>query len=422
MLPTRRTVVGLGAAAMVLALTAIGAPAASAQTTSQTVVPSATAPNISTTAGTGQAAFGGDGGPATKAKLNLPTGVAEDAAGNLYIADTLNFRIRKVTTAGIISTIAGTGSPGFSGDGGLAVNAKLASPESPAVDSSGDVYFADSGNNRVREILANGKIKTIAGNGTCGSSGDGGKATLAELCDPTAVAIAAGGRIYIADTGNNKIRAVEAGGIISTYAGTGTFGSAGDGGAATSAELGSPSGIAISSLGDLFIADTSNNKIREVKPSGKISTFAGTGSGAFAGDGGLATAAKIDHPEGVGVDALGNVYIADSFNFRIRVVIPKGDIFTYAGTGIAGFSGDGGPATNARINVVSGDLAVDANDVYFTDTVNMRVRRIQGGPPPNIAESPYAILLPLSALVLMVGAYLLLRRRSKRRMGAPTDS
>jgi len=416
MLLTRRTAARAGGIALALALTVtVGAPAAGAQTTTPNVVApnSATPPTISTVAGNGKGGFSGDGGPATAAKLTLPTGVAEDAAGDLYIADTLNFRIRKVTPAGIITTVAGTGIPGFTGDGGAATKARLREPSSPALDTGGNLYFADSENDRIRRISTSGIISTVAGNGSCGKKGNGGPATAAQLCDPSAVAIDTAGNLYIADSGNNEIRKVTAAGVISIFAGTGTFGSSGDAGLATAARLGMPDGVAVDSLHDVFIADEANNKIREVKPTGIISTFAGTGIPGFSGDGGPAPAAKLAHPEGIGVDPLGNVYIADSFNFRIRVVTTSGIIFTYAGTGVPGYSGDGGVATNARLSVPEGDLAVDANNVYFTDTLNERVRRITGGPPPVIPESPLFVLLPLSALVLIGGAFIVARRRRR---------
>jgi trimeric autotransporter adhesin len=415
MLLTRRTAARAGGIALALALTVtVGAPAAGAQTTAPNVVApnSTTPPIITTVAGNGKGGFSGDGGAATKAKLTLPTGVVEDAAGDLYFADTLNYRIRKVTPAGIITTVAGTGTPGFTGDGGLATKARLREPSNPALDSGGNLYFADSENDRVRRISTAGIISTVAGNGSCGKSGNGGPATAAQLCDPSAVAIDSGGNLYIADSGNNEIRKVTPAGVISIFAGTGTFGSTGDGGLATAARLGMPDGVAVDSLHDVFIADEANNKIREVK-TGIISTFAGTGAPGFGGDGGVATAAKLAHPEGIGVDPLGNVYIADSFNFRIRVVTTAGIIFTYAGTGVPGYSGDGGVATKARLSVPEGDLAVDANNVYFTDTLNQRVRRITGGPPPVIPETPLFILLPLSALVLIGGAVVVARRRRR---------
>jgi hypothetical protein len=406
---TGRTTARLGAVAATAALVAgWGAPVASAQA----LVPNGgTAPVIATVAGNGHPGFSGDGGLATSAHLILPTGVAEDISGNLYIADTLNFRVRRVTTAGLISTIAGTGIPGAAGDGGLATKAQLWAPKSPTLDGAGNLYIADSGNHEIRRVTPTGTITTVAGTRRCGRAGDGGPATAAQLCNPSAVASDPAGNLYIADTGNNEIRYVTEAGTISTLAGTGTSGSSGDNGPATLARLSTPTGVALDNLHDVFIADSANNKIRKVDTSGVITTFAGTGSSGFSGDGNPAKLAKLNHPSGLGVDPVGSVYILDSFNFRIRVVLPKGDIFTYAGTGIPGFSGDGGSATSARLSVASGDLAVDANNVFFADTLNERVRRVQGGPPPNIPESPFAILLPLSALAVMVGAYLLFRRR-----------
>ena len=413
----RRTLAGIGTTALAISLTAVVAPPAFAQTT---FAPnSSTPPTISTFAGDGHAGFNGDGIPATSANLTFPTGVAEDSAGDVYLADTLNFRVRLVKPNGTIRTVAGDGIPGYNGDGGKATKAELLEPESPALDSQGTLYIADSGNNRVRMVDKSGVISTFAGTGGCGRTGNGGKATKAELCDPTAVAVMASGDVLIADTGNNEIRVVTPDGKIHDFAGNGSFGLSGNGGPATKAQLGLPTSVAADSLGNVYLADTANNQVREVLPSGIIQRLAGRANGVpgYRGDGGAATNAALDHPEGVGVDSLGDVYIADSFNFRIRVVIPKGDIFTYAGTGVPGYRGDGGPATKARLNTVSGNLAVDANNVYFGDTLNERVRVIKGGPPPNIAESPFAILLPLSALALLVGGFLYLRRRSHR--GSP---
>jgi trimeric autotransporter adhesin len=278
---------------------------------------------ISTVAGTGSSSYRGDGGIATSAELSSPRGVAIDASGNIYIADAGNNRIRMVTkSTGIISTVAGTGSSGYSGDGGLARLALLNSPRGVAIDASGNIYIADTDNRCIRMVTkSTGIISTVAGTGSSSYSGDGGLATSAKLYYPYGVAIDASGNIYIADAGNNRIRMVtKSTGIISTVAGTGSSGYSGDGGLAISAQLYDPSGVAFDASGNIYIADTINHCIRMVtKSTGIISTVAGTGSYGYSGDGGLATSTALRSPEGVAIDASGNIYIADTKNQRIRM-------------------------------------------------------------------------------------------------------
>lgn len=276
---------------------------------------------IITVAGTtGSWGFSGDGGVATSAKLSCPWGIMVDSADNLYISDTGNHRIRKVDTNGIITTIVGTGIPGFSGDGGLATNARLNFPNGVAIDVAGNLYVADSSNVRIRKIDTNGVITTIAGNGLWGFSGDGGAATNAKLQYPQGLAIDPSGNLYIADSGNVRIRKVDANGIITTVAGNGIAGFEGDGGLAKNAQLYYPRGIALDSLGHLYIADTSNNRIRKVDTGGTITTVAGNGTVDFSGDGGSATSAGLNYPQGIAVDPSGNLYIADTHNSRVRMV------------------------------------------------------------------------------------------------------
>jgi sugar lactone lactonase YvrE len=267
--------------------------------------------------------FSGDGGPATSATLNYPAGIAVDASGNLFFADSQNNRIRKVSASGIITTIAGNGTQGFSGDGGPAAAAALNNPLGVAVDASGNLFFADSQNNRIRKVSASGIITTVAGNGPAGSSGgfsgDGGPATSAALYYPYGVAIGASGNIFIADTFNGRIRKVSASsGIISTVAGNGTLGFSGDGGPATSAALPGPYGVAVDVAGNLFISSGPN--IYKVSASGIITTVAGIDISGFSGDGGPAISAAFDSPYGVALDASGDLFIADSYNNRIREV------------------------------------------------------------------------------------------------------
>ncbi len=331
---------------------------------------------ISTVAGNGTAGFSGDGGFATAAQIHGPYGVAVDSAGNLYIADQSNNRIRAVTAAGVISTVAGIGTAGFSGDGGQAAAAQLNFPSSVAVDSAGNLFIADLNNSRVRKVTAAGVISTLAGTGTQGFSGDGGPATAAQLNFPIGVAVDSLGNVYIADQANNRIRKVTAFGVITTAAGKGTAGFSGDGGLAASAQLNSPSGVAVDSSGNLYIADRGNNRVRKVTAFGVISTVAGNGTAGYSGDGGKATAAQLNGPTGLAVDSAGNLYIADYTNNRIRQVTAAGIITTVAGNGTTGQCGDGAQAAGAQLNSPSGAAVDSAGNLYIADYLNDRVRSI----------------------------------------------
>ena len=326
--------------------------------------------NISTVAGGGSTL--GDGGAATAAQLSLPRGVAVDGSGNLYIADTGNERIRKVDSSGNISTVAGSGTSGFSGDGAAAGAAQLNNPQAVAVDGSGNLYIADRSNHRIRKVDSSGNISTVAGNGTAGSSGDGAAATAARLNSPWGVAVDGSGNLYIADGWNHRIRKVDSSGNISTVAGTGTTSFSGDGAAATAAQLNNPRGVAVDGSGNLYIADTNNSRIRKVDSSGNISTVAGGASG----DGGAATAAQLNFPEGVALDGSGNLYIADTFNHRIRKVDSSGVITTVAGTGTSGFSGDGAAAGAAQLSRPRGVAVDGSGNLYIADSSNNRIRKI----------------------------------------------
>ena len=334
---------------------------------------------ITTVAGNGTPGFAGDNGAATAARLGSPTGVAVDAAGNLYIADLNNQRIRKVDAGGTITTVAGNGTGGFSGDNGSATAASLRSPAGVAVDAAGNLYIADQGNQRIRKVDAGGTISTVAGNGTAGYSGDNGPATAASLSSPYSVAVDAAGNLYIADLNNQRIRKVDAGGTISTVAGNGTRGFAGDNGAATAASLANPYGVAVDAAGNLYIADTLNLRMRKVDAGGTITTVAGNGTGGFSGDNGAATVARLGSPTGVAVDAAGNLYIALQSYQRIRKVDAGGTITTVAGNGTAGFSGDNGAATAASLSGPAG-VAVDAaGNLYIADRTNQRIRKVDAG-------------------------------------------
>jgi len=334
---------------------------------------------ITTVAGGGTSGLG-DGGPATSAALYQPSGIALDASGNLYIADTYNNRIRLVTAAtGIIKTIAGNGTRSFAGDGGPATSAEINFPKGVALDASNNLYIADTYNNRIRRVTATtGIIATVAGTGTLGYAGDTGEATGAQLNTPLSVAIDASGNLYIADSGNNVVRTVPvATDIINTIAGNGMQGFAGDRGPATSAELASLSGIALDASGNVFIADTYNNRIREISgATGAITTVAGSGSTNLTGDGGPASLATFSEPTGVALDASGNLYFSDIATGRIRkVTAGTGLISTVAGGG-TNYPGDGGPATAAALLQPQG-VAVDANgNLYFADFSANLVRKV----------------------------------------------
>ncbi len=321
---------------------------------------------ITTVVGIVTPGYGGDGGPAVQAQLNVPKDVTVDEAGNLYIADTNNNRIRKVDTAGNISTVAGGGSS--FGDGGAAVRAQLLLPESVAVDGAGNIYIADTSNHRIRKVNTAGNISTFAG----GAVGDGGAAVQARLNHPTGVAVDGAGNLYIADTSNHRIRKVDTAGVMATVAGNGTPGDGGDGGAAAQAQLNNPTDVAVDGAGNLYIADWRNNRIRKVDAAGNIATVAGGGS-SF-GDGGAAVRAQLDGPSGVAVDGAGNLYIADWWNNRIRKVDAAGNISTVAGGGSS--FGDGGAAVRARLDGPSGVAVDGAGSLYIADASNDRIRKV----------------------------------------------
>ncbi|MGI8779305.1 MAG: PKD domain-containing protein [Solirubrobacteraceae bacterium] len=325
--------------------------------------------------------YSGEGGQATSARLAGPFGVAVDAAGNVYVADRFNHRVRRITPGGIIASVAGTGVAGYSGDGGLASLAQLNNPFDVTVDASGNVFVADILNHRVRKISRTGVITTVAGTGVAGYSVDSGPATAARLSYPYGVALDAQGNLLIVDAGNARIRRVDSNGTITTVAGNGLYGSSGDGGAAGAAELNTPSDVATDDAGNLYIADIGNDNVRKVDANGVITTFAGTGVAGSSGDGGPAVAARLNEPVRVAVDAAGNVYIADSANSRIRKVTREGVITTVAGTGVAGFSGDGGQATAAQLDYPSGLEVRSDGSLVFTDFNYSLVRVIQNALP-----------------------------------------
>jgi uncharacterized protein (TIGR03437 family) len=359
---------------------------------------------ITTIAGTGRQGYGGDGGPATQATFNFNIGspleeefghIALDGQGNLYICDRGNHRVRKVDTNGTITTIAGTGTAGSSGDGGPATRAALNLPAGVAVDRSGVVYIADQGNHRIRRVDASGNISTVAGTGSAGSGGDGGPAGAATLDAPGAVAVDATGNLYIADTFNDRVRVVAAGtNVISTLAGTGEHSDADvgrDDVAANTVKLGWPSGLALDAAGNLFIADQHNNVVRVVNLTGRsIRRVAGNAQHSDEdprGDDGPATAAPLGFPIGVTVDAAGDLYIADMHNNAIRRVAaplsPGAVITTPVGTGEHSFGGDGGPGWAAALDYPS-SVAIDSSrNLILADWHNQRIRRAAPGTTPS---------------------------------------
>lgn len=331
---------------------------------------------ITTFAGNGSYGSTGDGGLAVDAGLEQPQGLFVDGSGNLYIADPAGNVVRKVSSStGIISTIAGTGTQGYSGDGGPATSAQLNSPIAVTLDGAGNVYITD--NNRIRKVNGStGIITTVVGTGAAGYSGDGGPATSATV-NPGGVAFDSSGNLIVVDTGNNVVRQVSAStGIITTIAGMGFNGYTGDGGPATQAELDNPISVAFDSGGNLYIADLKNNVIRKVSAStGIISTVVGNGIAGFQGDGGPAASSELNGPVVVVTDAADNLYISDCYNNVIRAVSAStGVISTIAGDGTAGYAGDGGPATSAELYNPHGFAFDSAGGFYIGDWENHRVR------------------------------------------------
>jgi hypothetical protein len=360
--PRRRTVLGamLASAAVLLLLWAPAAPAATS--------------NIFTVAGNGTLGFGGDDDLATEAQLSAPQAVAATADGGYLIADTGNNRVRRVSPAGIITTVAGNGTAGFSGDDGPATEAQLDFPSGVATTADGGFLITDQGNQRVRRVSPAGIITTVAGNGSAGFSGDDGPATAAQLNEPEGVAATADGGFLIADSFNFRVRRVSPAGIIATVAGNGNPGFSGDDGPAAAAQLNTPQGVAATADGGFLIADRDNFRVRRVSPAGTITTVAGNGTAGFSGDGGPAIPAQLTGAIEVAVTADGGFLIAEPTGFRVRRVSPSGRITTVAGNGTEGFSGDGGPATAAQLNIPAGVAATADGGLLIADAGNSRVR------------------------------------------------
>lgn len=365
------------------------------------------AQTIHTFAGTGIPVYTVFGVPATSADIgSYPFGVKADGLGNLYIAAI--YHILKVNTAGIITSIAGTGINGFSGDGGPATAAMIGGTDDVAVDALGNVFFTDVTNNRVRKIDPSGIISTFAGNGTTGGySGDGGPATATCLSAMHGITVDASGNVYIAHVSSARIRIVNTAGIISTFAGNGGLGHSGDGGPATAAAIGIPEYLTFDGAGNLYFTDLSNNVVRKINSSGIISTIAGLGTAGYSGDGGPATAAELNGAMGIAIDGAGNVFVGDNNNNRVRKINASGIISTYAGNGTPAFGGDGGVATAAMLKKPQGVATDGAGNLYISDVYNWRIRIVNpastptfdGGSPQSLAVCENSLANSINSLL-----------------------
>ena len=348
---------------------------------------------IQTVAGDGYLHAVGDGGPATSAILYQPSALTLDGAGNLFIADTGTGRVRQVAPNGTIATLAGTGVAGLPAVGSAAAATTLGVPAGVTMDATGNVIIADAVNNQIVKLNAAHQLLAVPG------------ATPGLLKTPEALCMDRGGNLYIADMGNYRVAKLSPGGVLQTVAGNGSVGYAGDGGPARLAQLNAPSACATDSAGTLFIADTANHAIRKVTAAGVISTVAGTGAAGALGDGNAATSALLASPHGVAVDDMGDIFIADTGNNQIRVVTPDGLIHVIAGTGFAGFAGDGGPANAAQLNSPQGLFLDGAGDLYFADTNNNRIRRlVPDAPAPAPVVTPVLTVTVVNALSLLAAS------------------
>ena len=364
--------------------------------------------DIFTLAGTGAAGFGGDGGPSRSAQMRQPLAVAWLGDGSVLVADYANHRIRRISPEGQITTVAGTGTYGYSGDGGPATSARLSWPIDVEATPDGGFLVADLGNKRVRRVSAGGVITTVAGTGMEGTSGDGGPASAAQLAAPTGLAVTADGGYLIADAGAHRVRRVSPGGTITRVAGTGMPGGAGDGGHAVSAQLSTPVGVAALPDGGFVVSEWDGHRVRRVSPAGVITRVAGAGSPGFSGDGAAAAGARVNRPLGVSATSDGGVLIADSANGRVRKVAANGTIATVAGTGAIGYAGDGGPAPLAQLRSPAAAVEAAGGAILIADSGDHRLRVIegsssaQGGGPVPPAEKPRP--LPAPALVVRAAA------------------
>jgi len=343
-----------------------------AQTGTLVLTPGAT---LQPVVGSGTKGNGSNRNSAADKLLRSPAGVAYDSAGNLYIADRNNHMVRRAAKDGTIQIVAGTGRQGFSGDGAAATQAELDSPSGVGLDSKGNLYIVDSRNHRIRMVDLSGVITTIAGDGVAGFSDDDSLATKAHLRSPEGLSLGPDDTLYIADSGNHRVRKISKAGLITTVAGNGEEGFGGDGGIATTAELDTPTSLALDGNGQLYIADRDNERIRIVDVNGLIRTVAGSSSHSYVGGRGAAASASLTRPNGVAIDSSGNIFVADEGNHRIQQIGPT--VFgTVAGNGMQGVSGDAGPVLEGELDSPAA-LAVDeSGDVVFSDRGNARIRRI----------------------------------------------
>jgi sugar lactone lactonase YvrE len=331
---------------------------------------------ITTVAGTGERGLSGDEGPAIEALIERPTAVALDSEGNLYIADEQNLLVRMVTSDGIMTTVMGTDSSDPQKKDQLAVITNLSSAYGIATDKDDNLYVLSRGHSKIFKLGEDGIARRIVGTGQRGFAGDGGPAIDAKINSSNHLVVDAEGNLFIADTGNNRVRKVSADGIITTVVGTGAVGFSGDGGPAIEATMGAPAAIAIDTEGSLYIADFNNHRIRKVSTDGIITSIAGTGKSGYNGDGMPALECMIGEPCGVAVDRGGYVYIGDQVNNRVRVVTPAGMMYTVAGTGVRGLTGDGGPAEKAQTSNPD-IIALDHEDnLFIPDHINAVVRKL----------------------------------------------
>lgn len=332
---------------------------------------------ITTIAGTDSAGYSGDGGLAVMAKLNYPTGVRADDSGNVFIADDENNVIRRVDRKGVITTIAGNDTAGYKGDGGLAIAASIHYPGDLALDKKGNIYIVDSWNSVIRKVDKRGIITTVAGCDTGGYGGDGGPAILAKLNIPSSMDVDARGNIYISDQKNAVIRKVDTAGFITTIAGTpGVFSYTGDGSSAKAARLGNICGLRVDTKGNVYVADHDNNAVRKIDTAGIITTIAGSATTGYSGDGGPAKAALLFHPMDISLDHTGNLFIADEGNNVIRKIDTNGIITTVAGIDSAGYNGDNISADSAQLHTPCGITTDKFGNLYIADTYNQRIRKV----------------------------------------------
>ena len=332
--------------------------------------------NLSRVAGNCQQGFSGDGGNALNAQLNGPQGIAVDLLGNLYIVDQGNQRLRQVSLSGIITTVAGTGTAGYNGDNISATGAQLKNPQGVAVDASGNVYVADTGNFRIRKVTPGGIITTVAGTGASGNSGNGGAATSAKFISPGGLAVDSNGNLYVSDAGAKQVRMINSAGTIFAFAGSGTSGNLGDSGPAISATLANPQGLSVDGAGNVYIADEAIARVRKVDVHGVITTYAGNGVPGYGGDSGPAVSAQLGEPVSVAADSAGGLYIADLAGV-VRFVNVASNISTVAGsTSALPFSGDGGPAAIAAFATPRGLARDGSGNLYIADWRGNRVRKM----------------------------------------------